>query len=167
MIASTNLFSFIPSVGSDLFCLCRPKWNEKRTARKRDGSTRYRRGGWTYRFSQGAREENTKRERARRRRQEIEQKRWGEKRENGKKDARNRMKIVEGEACECKECEKGTKDGVGAEWRRRRLARKKDERREERMTVHERKRKWQKIQVRKINWRRKSERWRVREVQTA
>lgn len=56
-----------------------------------------------------------KRGRAQRKRQEIEQKRWREKRENGKKDARNRMKIVEGEACEYKECEKGTKDGVGDE----------------------------------------------------
>lgn len=30
-------------------------------------------------------------------------------------DARNRMKIVEGEPCECEECEKGTKDIIGDE----------------------------------------------------
>lgn len=46
-------------------------------------------------------------------RKEIKQKRWREKRENGKKDARKRMKIVEGGACECKDCEKKTKGSIG------------------------------------------------------
>lgn len=72
----------------------------------------------------------------------MKQKRWREKRENGKKDARNRMKIVEGEACECKECEKRTKDSIGDEQQKRPRTRKRDGS-GERMMVLERRKKLQ------------------------
>lgn len=65
------------------------------------------------RGSGSVRGQTTEGERVRMERQEIKQKRWQEKRENGKKDARKRMKIVEGGVCECKDCEKKTKDSIG------------------------------------------------------